>query len=246
MKIAASALQGRIVLVTGALGTLGRAIEAAVEQAGGMAVTSDLPGRGEVDIPLDVTDEAQWVTAIAEIGRRHGRLDGLVNNAGIIVLGDVEATSFADWRRVMAVNVDGTFLGCKHAMALLAHSPAPSIVNMSSVSGLVGGANLAAYNASKGAVRLLTKSVALSGARKAPPVRCNSLHPAFVEGDMVERMVATTRDQERARQRMRADVPLGRMARPDEIGAAVVWLLSDATAFMTGSELVLDGGLVAK
>ncbi len=169
-----------------------------------------------------------------------------MNNAGIITIGDVEHTSFADWRRVMAVNADGTFLGCKYAMPLLARSPAPAIVNISSVSGLVGGASLAAYNASKGAVRLLTKSVALSGARKSPPVRCNSLHPAFVESDMVAALASGARNPARARERMQADIPLGRMAHPDEIGAAVVWLLSDAAAFMTGAELVLDGGLVAR
>jgi 3(or 17)beta-hydroxysteroid dehydrogenase len=246
MRVPANALQGRIVLVTGARGTLGQAITVAVEQAGAMAVETDLPGRGEVDLELDVTDEAGWLAAMTEIERRHGKLDGLVNNAGIVHVGDVETTSLADWRRVMSVNADGTFLGCKYAMPLLAKSAAPSIVNISSVSGLVGGANLAAYNASKGAVRLLTKSVALSGARKSPPVRCNSVHPAFIEGEMVDRIAATARDPSRALARMQSDVPLGRMARPDEIAGAVVWLLSDATAFMTGSEVVLDGGLVAR
>jgi len=246
MKVAASALQGRIVLVTGARGTLGHAVCQCIEQAGGMAIETDLPGRGDVDYVLDVTREDQWQTVISEIEHRHGRLDALVNNAGIIVVGDVEQTTFEDWRRVMAVNVDGTFLGCKYTLPLLSRSPAPAIVNISSVSGIVGGAGLAAYNASKGAVRLLTKSVALSGARKSPPVRCNSLHPAFIEGDMVAGLVKGARNPTRARERMQSDIPLGRMAQPDEIGGAVVWLLSDAAAFMTGAELVLDGGLVAR
>jgi NAD(P)-dependent dehydrogenase (short-subunit alcohol dehydrogenase family) len=239
-------LEGRIVLVTGAAGTLGAAICEAVEAEGGTAIRSDLAGRPAMDLALDVTREEDWQRAAAEIERRHGRLDGLVNNAGIVMLGDVEQTSLADWRRVMAVNVDGVFLGCKHGMALLARSAAPSIVNLSSVSGLVGGSNLAAYNASKGAVRLLTKSVALSGARKTPKVRCNSIHPAFVEGDMVDGIAAATRDPARSKERMATDIPLGRMARPAEIAEAAVWLLSDATAFMTGSEVVIDGGLVAR
>ena len=153
---------------------------------GRQAIRSDLASRGKVDIALDVTKEEDWKAAMAEIGRTHGRLDGLVNNAGIGTPGDVEQTPFSEWRSVMAVNADGVFLGCKYAMPLLAKSKAPSIVNISSASGIVGGANLAAYNASKGAVRLLTKSVALSGARKRPPVRCNSVHPAFIEGDMVD------------------------------------------------------------
>ena len=240
------ALDGRVVLVTGAAGTLGTAISTAIEAAGGRPIRTDLLGRGGMDLALDVTREDAWTGVIAEIERRHGRLDGLVNNAGIVMLGDVEHTSLADWRRVQAVNVDGVFLGCKHAMPLLAKSSVPSIVNLSSVSGLVGGANLAAYNASKGAVRLLTKSVALSGARKQPPVRCNSLHPSFVAGDMTDAIAAGTRNPARARERMIAEIPLGRMAQPDEVAASVVWLLSDASSFMTGAELVLDGGLVAK
>ena len=239
-------LQDRIVLLTGAAGTLGRAIAAAVVAEGGQVVRTDLAGRPGMDLALDVTREEDWLAAAEAIRARRGRLDGLVNNAGIVLVGDVETTSLADWRRVMAVNADGVFLGCKHAMGLLAAAAQPSIVNISSVSGLVGGANLAAYNASKGAVRLLTKSVALAGARKSPQVRCNSVHPAFVEGDMVDALAATARDPDRARSRMATDIPLGRMARPSEIAEAVVWLLSPASAFMTGAEVVLDGGLVAR
>lgn len=239
-------LAGKIVLVTGAAGTLGGAIATAIEAAGGGVVRSDLVGRPGMDLVLDVTREGDWQAAMAALAARHGRLDGLVNNAGVVLVGDVEQTSFAEWKRVMAINADGVFLGCKYAMPLLAHAAGPSIVNISSVSGLVGGANLAAYNASKGAVRLLTKSVALSGARKAPPVRCNSVHPAFIEGDMVDALAGTGRDPVKARARMTADVPLGRMARPSEIAAAVVYLLSDTSAFMTGAEMVLDGGLIAR
>jgi NAD(P)-dependent dehydrogenase (short-subunit alcohol dehydrogenase family) len=239
-------LDDKVILVTGAAGTLGTAISAAIAAEGGRIVKSDLAVRSGMDLALDVTREDDWQAAAAAIERNHGKLDGLVNNAGVVSLGDVEQTSLAEWRRVMAINADGVFLGCKYAMPLLAKSAVPSIVNLSSVSGLVGGANLAAYNASKGAVRLLTKSVALSGARKTPKVRCNSVHPAFVEGEMVDGIAAATRDPARSKERMSADIPLGRMARPNEIAEAVVWLLSDASAFMTGSELVLDGGLVAR
>jgi 3(or 17)beta-hydroxysteroid dehydrogenase len=238
-------LQDRIVLVTGALGTLGAAMCNAIESAGGVAIRSDLASRGKVDIALDVTKEEDWKSAAAEIERKHGRLDGLVNNAGIGTPGDVEQTPFSEWRRVMAVNADGVFLGCKYAMRLLVKSKAPSIVNISSASGIVGGANLAAYNASKGAVRLLTKSVALSGARKRPPVRCNSVHPAFIEGDMVDRMVKGRPDPAKAHAKLVAQVPVGRLGQPHEVASTVVWLLSDASSFTTGSEVLVDGGLIA-
>jgi NAD(P)-dependent dehydrogenase (short-subunit alcohol dehydrogenase family) len=238
-------LTDHVVLVTGALGTLGSAMCAAIEAAGGTAIRTDLAARGKVDIALDVTSEEAWTAALAEVERRHGRLDGLVNNAGVGTPGDIEKTSFAEWRRVMAVNADGVFLGCKHAMPLLARSKAPSIVNISSASGIVGGANLAAYNASKGAVRLLTKSVALYGARKRPPVRCNSVHPAFIEGDMVDAMVKTRPDPAKAMAKLVAQVPVGRLGQAREVASTVVWLLSEASSFTTGSEVLVDGGLVA-
>jgi 3(or 17)beta-hydroxysteroid dehydrogenase len=238
-------LQDRVVLVTGALGTIGHAICTAIEREDGHAVRSDLPGGTGLDIALDVTDEAGWITAGHEIERRHGRLDGLVNNAGVVFIGTVEATSLAQWRRVMDVNVDGVFLGCRHMLPLMRRAPSPSIVNVSSVSGLVGGYNLAAYNASKGAVRMLTKSIALNGARMTPKVRCNSVHPAFVAGAMVDDMLAQASDPERALASMTREIPLGRLAAAAEVAEAVVWLLSDRSAFTTGSELVVDGGITA-
>jgi 3(or 17)beta-hydroxysteroid dehydrogenase len=238
-------LKDHIVLVTGALGTLGSATCEAIAAAGGVAIQSDLAGRGKVDIPLDVTREADWTDAMAQVQQSYGRLDGLVNNAGVGTPGDVEQTTFAEWRRVMAVNADGVFLGCKYAMPLFAKSKAPSIVNISSASGIVGGANLAAYNASKGAVRLLTKSVALYGARKRPVVRCNSVHPAFIEGDMVDAIVRTRPDQAKARAKLQAQIPIGRLGQPREVAATVVWLLSEASSFTTGSEVLVDGGLIA-
>jgi NAD(P)-dependent dehydrogenase (short-subunit alcohol dehydrogenase family) len=242
-------LSGHVVLVTGAAGTLGRATSQAIRAAGGTVLATDLqPGLQPVDgidLAQDVTSEADWTTVIAEVEARYGRLDGLVNNAGVVHLGSIEDTSLDDWKRVMAVNADGVFLGCKTAWPLLKRGRAPSIVNISSVSGLIGGANLAAYNASKGAVRLLTKSVALHGARLDPPIRCNSVHPAFVEGTMVDTLAAATRDPNRAHEKMAAAIPLHRLARPQEVAASVIHLLSPAAGFITGSEIVIDGGLTA-
>jgi 3(or 17)beta-hydroxysteroid dehydrogenase len=240
-----SRLANKIILVTGAAGAVGSAIAEAVVKAGGLAIATDLAGRAGMDHALDVASEDDWLRVVAEIDRAAGRLDGLVNAAGIVARGSVEDTDLATWRRVMAVNLDGTFLGCKHALALLRRDGG-AIVNISSVSGLVGGHNLAAYNASKGGVRLLTKSVALHGARLKPQVRCNSIHPAFLEGPMADALIAETGNPERARARMTADVPLGRFGQPAEVADMCVYLLSDESAFVTGAEFVIDGGLTAR
>jgi 3(or 17)beta-hydroxysteroid dehydrogenase len=240
-----SRLANKIILVTGAAGAVGSAVAEAVVKAGGLAIATDLAGLAGMDHALDVASEDDWLRVVAAIDRAAGRLDGLVNAAGIVARGSVEDTDLATWRRVMAVNLDGTFLGCKHALALLRRNGG-AIVNISSVSGLVGGHNLAAYNASKGGVRLLTKSVALHGARLKSPVRCNSIHPAFLEGPMADALIAETSNPERARAHMTGDVPLGRFGRPAEVADMCVYLLSDESTFVTGAEFVIDGGLTAK
>jgi 3(or 17)beta-hydroxysteroid dehydrogenase len=233
-------LRDKIILITGAAGAVGSAVADAVVEAGGLAVTTDLAGCAGMDHPLDVTSEEDWRRTIDDIDRAAGRLDGLVNAAGIATPGSVEDTDFATWRRVMAINLDGTFLGCKYALALIKRNGG-AIVNISSVSGLVGGHNLAAYNASKGGVRLLTKSVALHGARLNPQVRCNSIHPAFLDGAMTDAIIAQRRNPERARERMTAEIPLGRFGRPAEVADMCVYLLSEESAFVTGAEFVIDG-----
>jgi 3(or 17)beta-hydroxysteroid dehydrogenase len=238
-------LDGKIVLVTGAAGAIGGAIARALRAAGATVVATDLTDRAGIDAALDVTQEQNWRGVIADIAARHGQLDGLVNAAGIVAIGSIETSEFAEWKRVLAVNLDGTFLGCKHAFPLLRRQGG-AIVNLSSVSGLVGGHNLAAYNASKGGVSLLTKSVALHGARCKPPVRCNALCPAFIEGPMVDGIVQGAREPENARRKLADAIPLGRLGRPDEVARACVYLLSDAAAFITGVDLPLDGGLTAQ
>jgi NAD(P)-dependent dehydrogenase (short-subunit alcohol dehydrogenase family) len=238
-------LKDKIVLVTGAAGAVGRAVADAVKREDGVAIATDLARRTGIDHALDVTSEADWQTVLAKVERAHGRLDGLVNAAGIALLATIEDTDYASWRRVLAVNLDGTFLGCKLALALLKRSGG-AIVNLSSISGIVGGHNLAAYNASKGGVRLLTKSVALHGARLKPPVRCNSVHPAFLEGPMVDDILAQTAQPEVARSRIARDIPLGRLGQPSEVADLCVYLLSDESRFVTGAEFLIDGGLTAR
>ena len=237
-------LKDKIVLITGAAGAIGAAAAKAVAGEGGVAVTSDFSSQ-KMQHSLDVTSEPDWLRVVAEIERAHGRLDGLLNAAGIASLGTVEDTDYATWKKVMAVNLDGTFLGCKHALPLL-KKDGGSIVNLSSVAGLIGGHNFAAYNASKGGVRLLTKSVALHGARLEPKVRCNSVHPAFLEGPMVEDILDQTGFKDGARARLTRDIPLGRFGTAEEVAAMCVYLLSDESKFVTGAEFVIDGGLTAR
>ena len=237
-------LQQKIVLITGAAGAIGAAVVQAVKSAGGTAIATDLASAG-MDAALDVTSEADWQRFTADIEQTHGRLDGLVNAAGIAVVASIEKTDFATWRRVLGVNLDGTFLGCKYAFPLL-RKKGGSIVNLSSVLGLVGSSNLTAYSASKGGVSLLTKSVALNGARYRPPVRCNAVCPAFVEGPMVDEIAQGTRNPDAVRHKIASDIPLGRLGEAGEVAGLCVYLLSDAAAFVTGADFPIDGGLTAR
>jgi 3(or 17)beta-hydroxysteroid dehydrogenase len=240
-----SRLQDKIVLITGAAGSVGTAVTEAIAEAGGVPITSDIAGRHGSDHVLDVTSEHDWERVTSDIARSNNYIDGLVNAAGIAVLGNIEETDFKTWRQVLAINLDGTFLGCKHTLQLL-KPKGGSIVNISSVAGLIGGHNFTAYNASKGGVRLLTKSVALHGARLDPKVRCNSVHPAFLEGSMVDTILQQTDFPDAARARLTRDIPLGRFGTAREVADLVVYLLSDEARFITGAEFVIDGGLTAR
>lgn len=253
-------LSGKVALVTGGARGIGLATAHRFAQEGASAVVladrdAEAGAHAAASHPsfrfvaLDVTDDAAWTAVVDETVARHGGLDILVNCAGIAVVGSIESVSLEDWRRVQAVNVDGTFLGCRHGVRAMRPPTGRggAIVNLSSVSGLVGGHNLVAYNASKGAVRLLTKSVALHCARAKYAIRCNSIHPGFVETEMLDGLAAGgTRSPGEARERLRASVPLGRNAAAEEVAAMAAYLACDESAFVTGAEFVIDGGVTAQ
>jgi NAD(P)-dependent dehydrogenase (short-subunit alcohol dehydrogenase family) len=255
-------VEGKVALVTGAANGLGRCTALTLAREGAVVMATDLQAeRGaclvaEIDaaggaaqfLRHDVTDEDAWSGVIADIKRRHGRLDVLVNNAGIGLSSPVVDMSFADWRRQVAVNLDGVFLGVKHALPLMRESGGGSIINVSSIAGIKASPNVSGYCATKGAVRLFTKSVALECAALKDGVRVNSLHPGIVETAIWDTLIGTGPEGSNARPRsatiagMAAKVvPLGRPGRPEEVAAGVLWLASDESSYVTGTELVIDG-----
>ena len=249
-------VQDKVALVTGGASGIGFATAKLLVEEGATVVVADrdvaasttavakLGQRASLH-RLDVTREDEWVAVTDAVARDHGTIDILVNNAGVVLFKDIEATTLDEWRDLMAVNLDGVFLGCKHAVRVMKDRGGGSIVNMSSVAGLIGSGNLAAYSASKGGVRLLTKSVALHCARKGYDIRCNSVHPSFAETPMLQSMIASAHNPEKLAAGFTAASPLGRLAQPIEIARTILFLASDESAFTTGAEFVVDGGLTA-
>ena len=248
-------VDGKVALVTGGASGIGLATAGLLADEGAKVVLTDLaePRDGAAAAPaqrgrfhkLDVTCENEWIAVTDAVVSEFGQLDILVNSAGVSLLKHIETTTLDEWRSLMAVNLDGTFLGCKHAIRVMKDRRGGSIVNISSVAGLVGAANLAAYSASKGGVRLLTKSVALHCARKGYNIRCNSVHPSFAETPMLRSMIAAARDPRKLEANFASAAPLGRLAKPIEVARTILFLAADESAFTTGAELVVDGGLTA-
>ena len=249
----------KVALVTGAAQGLGAATarmlaregakvlltdvdEQAVEDQAS-AINAEFPGHA-VAAAQDVADEQRWQAMVALCESTFGGLNILVNNAGIGALGNVVDETLDNWKRVHAVDLDSVFLGCKYAIPLMEASGGGSIINVSSVSGIIAGHNLAAYNSAKAAVRHLSKSVALHCARSGNGIRCNSLHPSFVDTPILDGLAGKA-DRQTAIDKLVRQIPLGRIGRPDDIAYAVLYLASDESSFVTGSELVVDGGITA-
>lgn len=253
-------LNGKKALVTGAAQGLGAAAALALAREGACVLLTDINEAGATASAAavnaacgaalahaarhDVTREDDWKSVIDRARDILGGLSVLVNNAGIVVTGSVEDLSLEEWRRGMAVNTDSVFLGCKHALPLLRESQPASIINLSSIAGLIASHNFASYNASKAAVWLLSKSVALHCARQGWDVRCNSVHPTFIRTPILNDLVGG-RDEATVMEKLARQVPLGRLGEPEEVAHAIVYLASDESRFMTGAELKLDGGISA-
>lgn len=240
---------GKVMLVTGAASGIGRRTAERLVAEGAMVHGADLSPvaiDGVTAHRLDVTNEADWEALTGRIVAEHGHLDGLVNAAGVIRMGTTAETSIEDFRLVMAVNVDGTFLGCKHAMRVMQPRGTGVIVNISSTAGLCGSPGAAAYTASKGAVRLLTKTTALEAIALPSRIRVNSVHPALTNTPMADAIVDQLGGAPEVRQALSELMPSGRLAEPDEIASAILFLLSDDASYMNGSELVVDNGFTAR
>ena len=248
---------GKVALITGAASGIGAACARRLAAEGATVVVTDRNHEGgarvaaELGAPhvvrgLDVTDAEAWQRVVDDTVAEQGRLDILVNSAGLGVVGDIEVATLDDLRLQFRVNVEGVFLGCKHAVRVMKETGGGSIINVSSVAGLIGEATLVGYCASKGAVRLLTKSVALHAARRRYGIRCNSVHPSFLDTPMVQSLAEAMGDADKARERLTQSSPLGRLGEPDEVAHMVVYLASDESCFTTGAELVIDGGMTAR
>ena len=259
----AGRVAGKQALITGAAGGLGEAMAWMLAREGARVAVTDvnlagvqaLAGAINAEVPgaafafaHDVTDEAEWVSVIDQAVAAMGGLSILVNNAGIG--GDlkfVETDTLENWRRVQAVNVESIMLGCKHAMPHLRSSAPSSIINISSVAGLAAAPGMGAYNATKAAVWMYTKTIALEAAKQDWNVRCNSVHPVFIKTPILDPFIAMAGgDEKKAHERLTRGIPMKRIGEPDDVAYCVLYLAADESKFVTGAEFKIDGGMLAQ
>ncbi|WP_292052347.1 MULTISPECIES: SDR family oxidoreductase [unclassified Brevundimonas] len=256
-------VEGKAALITGAAGGLGQAMARRLVEEGAKVALTDLDLEGVQALAdalnaarpgcayayrHDVTSEEDWVTVVAQAASDLGGLSVLVNNAGIggnLVF--AEQDTLENWRRVQAVNIESVMLGCKHAMPHLKAAPAASIINISSIAGLAAAPGMGAYNATKAAVWLYTKTVALECAKAGGTVRANSVHPVFIKTPILDPFIAMSGGSvEVAHEKLARGIPLKRIGEPDDVAYCVLYLASDESRFVTGSEFKIDGGMTAQ
>lgn len=253
---------GKMALITGAGQGLGAAHAAALAREGARVLCTDINGENAAQTAAainaahgngtafscahDVTNPAEWEAAVTMARDEMGGLNVLVNNAGIGVAGNIETCNFDDWKRCFSINVDGIFHGCQKALPLMREHAPGSIINISSIAGLIASDTMPAYNSSKAAVWMLTKSIALHCAKNNMQIRCNSVHPTFVDTPILD---GTARhhnmDKDVLLGKLAKQIPLKFVGEPDDIAMAVLYLASDESRFMTGAEMKLDGGISA-
>ncbi|MBX7527354.1 SDR family oxidoreductase [Qipengyuania vesicularis] len=254
--------EGKLALVTGAAQGLGAAHARRLAEEGARVLCTDVNGEGAEATAAriveemgsghaygaqhDVTDPEAWERVVDIADRELGGLNVLVNNAGIGVGGNIETCDFDDWKRCFSVNVDSIFHGCQKALPLMREHAPGSIVNISSIAGLIASDTMPAYNASKAAVWMLSKSIALHCAKNRMDIRCNSIHPTFVDTPILDGTARNHNlDKDVLMEKLARQIPLKKVGEPDDIANAVVYLASDESKFMTGAELKLDGGISA-
>ncbi len=254
-------VKSKVAIITGGASGLGKSSAILLAREGAKIVITDLDeengnevvqqikenGGEAIFIRQDVSKEEEWASIIDTTLKTYGKLHVLANAAGIGVGGNVEEVTLAEWKKLLSINLDGTFLGTQYAIkAMRKTGEGGSIINFSSIEGLIGDPNLPAYNASKGGVTLFTKSAALHCAKQGYGIRVNSIHPAYIWTPMVENLLKAQGDVAEGRKQLDSLHPIGHMGEPDDIGYGVVYLASDESKFMTGSELVIDGGYTAQ
>lgn len=252
-------LDGKIAMITGGAGGLGAAMARRFAAEGAKVLITDIKAERAAAIAEeigcsscdhDVTDLEGWHQALRFAEQSYGGLHVLVNNAGVGAAGSIENTSLDDWRQTHKIDLDSVFLGCKFSLPMIVQSCerdgiGGAILNISSIAGVIASGNMVAYNSAKAAVGHLSKSVALHCADRGYPVRCNSIHPAFIETAMLDSMVP---DANRATmmRKLARQIPLGRIGEPDDVAWAAVYLCSDEARFVTATELHVDGGIAAQ
>ncbi len=263
MTVKAGRVAGKQALITGAAGGLGESMAWMLAREGAKVAVTDVNLDGaralaeaiNAEVPgaafafaHDVTDEAEWVSVIDQAVKAMGGLSILVNNAGIGgEMNFVETDTLENWRRVQAVNIESIMLGCKHAMPHLRASAPASIINISSVAGLAAAPGMGAYNATKAAVWMYTKTIALEAAKGGWNVRCNSVHPVFIKTPILDPFIAMSGgDEAKAHERLSRGIPMKRIGEPDDVAYCVLYLAADESKFVTGTEFKIDGGMLAQ